>query len=51
VLSQSYRPEVFRIHTNSDEDIIGPDIRVTLGGYIKRESDRCFLSVTQIETP
>jgi len=50
VLSQSYRPEVFRIHTNSG-DIIGPDTLVTLEGYIKRESDRCFLSVTQIETP
>lgn len=49
-LPQSYRLEDLRIHTNSG-DIIGPDTLVTLEGYIKRESDRCFLSVTQIETP
>jgi len=47
---QSYRPEDLQIYTNTGE-VIGPDTLVTLEGYIKRESDRCFLSVTQIETP
>lgn len=49
-LPQSYRPEDLRIHTSSG-DVIGPDTLVTLEGYIKREADLCFLSVTVIDTP
>jgi len=49
-LPQSYQPDDLRIHTDSG-DVIGPDTLVTLEGYIKREADRCFLSVIKIASP
>jgi hypothetical protein len=46
---QAYQLEDLRIHTHNGA-VVGQETPVKLTGYIKTEADRCYLSVTVIET-
>ena len=45
-----YQLEDLRIHT-TDGTVVNHDTPLQLTGFINQEADRCFLSVTLIETP